>query len=88
MRALHDEQLNGHQVVAAELPCVFDASITELGRLLRMHRPALVICVGQAGGRSMVSLERVAINVNDARIPDNADALPIDTPVAANSPAA
>jgi len=88
VRALHGRQIHGHQVVAAELPCLFDASITELRRLLNLHRPALVICVGQAGGRSAVSLERVAINVNDARIPDNADAQPIDSPVVDKGPAA
>jgi pyroglutamyl-peptidase len=88
VRALHGKRINGHHVVAAELPCVFDASITELRRLMQIHKPALVICVGQAGGRSAVSLERVAINVNDARIPDNVDAQPIDTPVVANGPAA
>jgi pyroglutamyl-peptidase len=88
VRALHGKRVGGHQLIAAELPCVFDASITELRRLLRIHKPALVICVGQAGGRSVVSLERVAINVNDARIPDNVDAQPIDTPVVANGPAA
>jgi pyroglutamyl-peptidase len=88
VRALHGKKIQGHQVVAAELPCVFDASITELRRLLRMHKPALVICVGQAGGRSAVSLERVAINVNDARIPDNTDSQPIDTPVVNHGPAA
>jgi pyroglutamyl-peptidase len=88
VRALHGKRIAGHHLVAAELPCVFDASITELRRLLRMHQPALVICVGQAGGRSAVSLERVAINVNDARIPDNSDEQPIDTPVVASGPAA
>ena len=87
-RALHGTRLKGHQVVAAELPCVFDASLSELGKLLRTYQPALVICVGQAGGRSAVSLERVAINVSDARIPDNASAQPIDTPVVTSGPAA
>lgn len=88
VQALHGKRIGGHRVVAAQLPCVFDASLTELRRLLRAHKPALVICVGQAGGRSAVSLERVAINVNDARIPDNAGAQPVDTPVAENGPAA
>ena len=86
--ALHGKRIGGHHVVAAQLPCVFDASITELRRLLRLHKPALVICVGQAGGRSAVSLERIAININDARIPDNLAAQPIDTPVETGGPAA
>jgi pyroglutamyl-peptidase len=70
------------------LPTVFVASLTELARLMQLHRPAMVICVGQAGGRAALSLERVAINVNDARIADNAHAQPVDTPVVAGAPVA
>ena len=87
-RALHGRQIAGHRVVAAQLPTVFDESIDALRKLLLQHRPELTICVGQAGGRSAISLERVAINVNDARIADNAGAQPVDTPVAPNAPAA
>lgn len=88
VRSLHHKRIAGHEVVAAQLPTVFDTSLLELARLLREHRPALVICAGQAGGRAAISLERVAINVNDARIPDNAAAQPVDTPVVAGGPAA
>ena len=52
------------------------------------HSRRLVICTGQAGGRGAISLERVAINVNDARIPDNIGARPIDLPIVADGPAA
>jgi pyroglutamyl-peptidase len=88
VQALHGRRIGGHRVVAAQLPTVFEASLAELGRLLRLHRPALILCVGQAGGRAALSLERVAINVNDARIADNAAAQPVDTPVVAGGPAA
>jgi pyroglutamyl-peptidase len=88
VQSLHHKRIAGHKVVAAQLPTVFDRSLVELARLLRQHRPALVICVGQAGGRSAISLERIAINVNDARIADNAAAQPVDTPVVAGGPAA
>ena len=88
VKALHGRQVMGHAVVAAQLPTVFDASLQALRGLLKQHKPALVICVGQAGGRSALSLERVAININDARIADNAAAQPIDTPVVAGAPAA
>ncbi len=88
VQALHGRRIARHRVVAAQLPTVFEASLAELGRLLRLHRPALVLCVGQAGGRAALSLERVAINVNDARIADNAAAQPVDTPVVAGGPAA
>jgi pyroglutamyl-peptidase len=87
-RALHGRQILGHTVVAAQLPTVFDASLTALNALLEQHRPSLVICVGQAGGRQAISLERVAINVNDAPIADNAGGQPVDTPVKAGAPAA
>ena len=86
VQALHGSQIAGHRVVAAQLPTVFDASLVALRALLKLHRPALVICVGQAGGRSAVSLERVAINVNDARIADNTGLQPVDTPVVPGAP--
>lgn len=88
VQALHGRRIGGHRVVAAQLPTLFEASLAELGGLLRLHRPVLVLCVGQAGGRAALSLERVAINVNDARIADNAAAQPVDTPVVAGGPAA
>ncbi|PKO76818.1 MAG: pyroglutamyl-peptidase I [Betaproteobacteria bacterium HGW-Betaproteobacteria-15] len=88
VRALHGRQIAGHTVVAAQLPTVFGEALRELHGLLVKHQPALVICVGQAGGRSALSLERVAINVDDAPIPDNAGAQPIDAPVAPGAPAA
>lgn len=88
VQALQGRRIASHKVVAAQLPTVFGASLDELARLLREHRPALVICVGQAGGRAAISLERIAINVNDARIADNAAAQPVDTPVVAGGPAA
>ena len=88
VKALHGKRISGHLMVAAQLPTVFQASINELTRLLQLHKPALVVCVGQAGGRGAMSLERIAINVNDARIPDNLGAQPVDTPVVAGGPAA
>ena len=88
VQSLHHKRIGGHKVVAAQLPTVFDTSLRELARLLREHKPALVVCVGQAGGRAAISLERVAINVNDARIPDNAGAQPVDTAVLDGGPAA
>ena len=88
VKALHGRQMLGHTVVAAQLPTVFDASLRELNALLKKHQPALVVCVGQAGRRSALSLERVAINVNDAPIADNAGAQPVDTAVKQGAPTA
>lgn len=73
-------------VVARQLPCEFDAARAVLERLVRRLDPQLVVALGQTNRRSDVSIERVAINVNDARIADNAGAKPIDTPVIEGAP--
>lgn len=88
VQALHNRQIGGRRVVAAQLPTVFGDSLRVLDTLLDQLRPELVICVGQAGGRSALSLERVAINVDDAPIPDNAGRQPVDHPVAPGAPVA
>ena len=85
---LHGRQVIGHRIVARELPTAFGAATQSLRKAMRDVRPRLVICVGLASGRSALSLERVAINVDDARIPDNAGMQPIDVAVVRDGPAA
>jgi pyroglutamyl-peptidase len=87
-RALHGHVIGGARVVGIELPCVFGRSIDTLRAALESQRPQLVLALGQADGRCDFSLERVAINLDDARIADNAGAQPIDEPVAARGPTA
>ncbi len=87
-RRLDGASIAGLRVVARQLPCRFGDAAEALGQALRACRPAVVLALGQAGGRSDVSVERVAINVDDARIPDNAGAQPVDAPVAPGGPAA
>jgi pyroglutamyl-peptidase len=89
-RALHGLQLpglQGAQVVAVQLPCVFAQALPALQQALMQHTPDIVLALGQAEGRCDLSVERIAINVMDARIPDNAGAQPIDVPVIAGGPA-
>ncbi len=86
-RALHGLQLQGAQVVAVQLPCVFAQALPALQNALAQHTPDIVLALGQAEGRCDLSVERIAINVMDARIPDNAGAQPIDVPVIAGGPA-
>ncbi len=88
VRRLDGERLGDLTVVAAQLPTEFGTALEMLDDLLDRHRPTLVVAVGQAGGRAELSLERIAINVDDARIPDNAGRQPIDEPVVAGGPAA
>lgn len=78
----------GYHIVSRQLPCVFQRSLKVLEQTLQALRPSLVIAVGQAGGRMDISLERVAINLDDARIADNAGQQPIDTAVVEHAPAA
>lgn len=87
-RALNGRMIAGREIIGATLPCVFGESRYELARLLRVHRPSLVICLGLAGGRAEITPERVAINVDDARIPDNACGQPVDLPIIRGGPAA
>lgn len=87
-RRLHGRQVARHRVVGAVLPTRFSASIDRLNQLIDRHRPALILCLGLAGGRSALSFERIAINVDDARIPDNAGDQPVDRPVVPGGPAA
>ncbi|HVS50730.1 MAG TPA: pyroglutamyl-peptidase I [Opitutaceae bacterium] len=87
-RALDGRVIAERKVVGATLPCVFGDSRHELVRLLRAHEPGVAICLGLAGGRAAITPERVAINVDDARIADNAGRQPVDTPVVRSGPAA
>lgn len=82
------EVMTGYHVVTEMLPCVFDCARHVLMDAIHRVQPHIVISVGQAGGRSDISLERIAININDARIKDNSGQQPIDTPVDAAGPAA
>ncbi|MDY7532206.1 pyroglutamyl-peptidase I [Pseudomonas sp. Bout1] len=76
------------RIVAGQLPCAFATAGECLAELLAEHRPQMVIATGLGPGRSDISIERVAINLNDARIPDNRGEQPIDTDVVPGGPAA
>ena len=75
-------------VHARRMPCAFGAALRALDEAIDEVQPSLVLCVGQAGGRSEISPERVAINLDDGRICDNAGCQPIDQPVIPGAPAA
>lgn len=70
------------------VPTQFRLAIEETAAAIERANPRLVILLGQAGGRACLSVERVAINVDDARIADNAGSQPVDEPVAPAGPAA
>lgn len=76
------------ELVVRELPVSFRAARQQLRSAVAEVTPDLVVCVGEAGGASAVRVERVAVNVIDARIPDVDGSAPIDVPVIAGAPAA
>lgn len=88
------QQLDGYQlddevqIVSRQLSCVFEKSQIELQTAIVELKPVLVLAVGQAGGRTELCFEKVAINFIDARIADNAGTQPLGEPVVAEGPTA
>ncbi len=82
------DEIKGAQIVKVEVPVVFGKAVDVAYQAMKKEQPDAVLCVGQAGGRFAVTPERIAINVNDARIPDNEGNQPVDEPVFADGPAA
>ncbi|WP_172925614.1 pyroglutamyl-peptidase I [Streptococcus sp. 1343] len=74
-------EINGAEVRWVEIPTVFYKSSEVLEAEILRYQPDAVLCIGQAGGRTGLTPERVAINQDDARIPDNEGNQPIDTPI-------
>jgi pyroglutamyl-peptidase len=87
-RALDGETIAGHRIVAALLPVVFGDALVALREAIARTQPVMAICMGVATLRTHISIERVAINVDDARIPDNSGRQPVDQAIVAEGPAA
>ena len=69
------------EIVKLEVPTVFGKSIAAVTAAIQQNRPDAVLCIGQAGGRYGLTPERVAINIDDASIPDNEGNQPMDAPI-------
>lgn len=72
------DRIEGAEIIKKEIPTVFSESTEILEKEIQNSEPDAILCVGQAGGRSCVTVEKVAINLADARIPDNAGDQPVD----------
>ncbi|MBL9191726.1 MAG: pyroglutamyl-peptidase I [Opitutaceae bacterium] len=84
--SLDGEEVDGAWIVGRVLPCVFDEAASRLTAWVDECDPQVVLCLGQAGGRTGITVERVAINLDDARIPDNRGAQPVDRPIVRGAP--
>ena len=80
--------IHGAEIRWVEIPTVFYQSAEVLEAEIVRYQPDVVLCIGQAGGRASLTPERVAINQDDARIPDNQGNQPIDTPIRLDGQAA
>ena len=78
--------LKGDDLVTAILPVVFGQSSSQLLELIDLHKPSAVLCLGLAVGRSEITPERIAINVDDARIADNVGNQPLEQRIIADGP--
>ena len=82
------KQISGDNIVTAILPVAYAQSAEALLGLIEHHKPDVVICLGQAEGRTQITPERIAINLDDARLADNEGVTRIDEPILVDGPVA
>ena len=78
------DKIAGADIIKLTVPTVFRKSVDVLAAAVESERPDAVLCIGQAGGRSEMTPEGVAVNIDDARIPDNEGYQPVDCPIIPN----
>jgi pyroglutamyl-peptidase len=80
------KQISGENIVTAILPVAYAQSAEQLLSLIEQHNPDVVICLGQAEGRTQITPEKVAINLDDARLADNEGVLRSDVKILEDGP--
>ena len=82
------DTIQGATILKLEIPTVWRKSLAAIEEAIQEHNPDVILSIGQAGGRSDITIERIGINVDDYRIPDNEGNQIIDEPVYSDGPAA
>ena len=82
------KQISGENIVTAILPVAYAQSAERLLQLIAEHNPDVVICLGQAEGRTQITPERIAINLDDARLADNQGVMRNDLSIVLDGPVA
>ena len=82
------KQISGENIVTAILPVAYEQSAKALLALIEQHKPDVVISLGQAEGRTQITPERIAINLDDARLADNQGVMRNDVPILVGGPVA
>lgn len=85
VKALPDS-IAGAEIIKLEIPTICHTSLQVIKEAMKQYDPDVVLSIGQAGGRSEITIERIGINVDDCRIPDNAGNQIIDEPIFADGP--
>ena len=80
------DNILGNKIIKIEIPTVIGKSLQVIEQAIVEHNPDVILSIGQAGGRTNISVERIGINIDDARIPDNEGNQPIDEPVFSDGP--
>ncbi|MCH4266484.1 MAG: pyroglutamyl-peptidase I [Solobacterium sp.] len=80
------DTIAGAEIIKLEIPTVIYKSLNKIEEKIKEVNPDVIICVGQAGGRPDITVERTGVNVNDCRIPDNEGNQPTDEKVFADGP--
>lgn len=75
------DNIGGAEIIKMEIPTVFSGSSEAVEEGISKYQPDVVLCVGQAGGRAGITVEKVGINLAEARIPDNHGEQPMDKPL-------
>jgi pyroglutamyl-peptidase len=86
--ALHGQHIGAWRIAGEVLPCVFGQAPRVLKKLIAEYQPEAVVCLGQAGGRAAISIERIAVNWDEAALPDNAGVVRTGQPILKTAPAA
>ncbi|HFQ5077076.1 TPA: pyroglutamyl-peptidase I [Vibrio vulnificus] len=88
VKVLTQKERTNIEIIGCQVPVVRHQSISTVIEAIEQHEPELVFMIGQAAGRAAITPERVAINLDDYRIEDNAGHQPVDEPIIATGPAA
>ena len=72
------KKIRNNEIKILEIPTVYKKSIEKIDKEIENYNPDCILSIGQAGGRTDISIERVAINIDDFRIKDNEGNQPID----------
>ncbi|HAS8436013.1 TPA: pyroglutamyl-peptidase I [Vibrio vulnificus] len=88
VKVLTQKERTNIEIIGCQVPVVRHQSISTVIEAIEQHEPELVFMIGQAAGRAAITPERVAINLDDYRIEDNASHQPVDEPIIATGPAA